>query len=109
MASDLTPLFYMLVAHALCDFPLQGDYLARGKNHRSPIPGSPWPILLIAHALIHGGAVALLTGSLALGLAETAVHTVIDYAKCDGCIGYTTDQALHVLCKVVWLLVVVLT
>lgn len=104
MAGDAaTLLFYLLAAHALCDFPLQGDYLSRGKNHTAPLPGSPWPILLCAHALIHGGAVAVLTGSAWLGLAETALHAGIDYSKCGGRIGYTTDQAAHVGCKIVWM------
>lgn len=94
--------FLLLAAHALCDYPLQGDYLATGKNHRSPLPGSPWFLLLIAHALIHGGAVALITGNVWLGCAETVAHAAIDFAKCDGRIGYTTDQGAHVACKVAW-------
>ena len=95
-------LFLLLAAHALCDFPLQGDYLARGKNHTAPIPGSPWPILLLAHALIHGGAVAIITGQVWLGVAETAAHCAIDHAKCGQRISYQVDQALHVACKVAW-------
>ena len=95
-------LFALLVGHALCDFPLQGDYLSRGKNHKQPIPGSPWWILLIAHALIHGGAVALVTGSVAFGVAETVVHALIDRAKCNGDISYEADQAAHVLFKILW-------
>ena len=98
----MTTLFYLLAAHALCDFPLQGDYLARGKNHKAPLPGSPWFLLLLAHALIHGGAVALVTGNVWLGIAETVAHASIDYAKCDGRIGYVTDQGAHVACKVAW-------
>lgn len=26
-------LIYLLAGHAICDYPLQGDYLAKGKNH----------------------------------------------------------------------------
>jgi hypothetical protein len=33
----------LLVVHALCDYPLQGGFLARGKNEINPIPGVPWP------------------------------------------------------------------
>lgn len=95
-------LFQMLVLHALCDFPLQGDYLAKAKNPCAPLPGTPWPIALAAHALIHGGAVMLVTGSLTLGIAETTAHAAIDIAKCRGAISYTTDQALHVACKIAW-------
>lgn len=95
-------LFKLIAAHALCDFPLQGDYLSRGKNHKAPLPGTPWFLLLMAHALIHGGAVVLITGNLWLGLGETVAHAAIDYAKCDGRIGYTTDQGAHVACKILW-------
>lgn len=95
-------LFYLLAAHALCDFPLQGDYLSRGKNHKQPLPGTPWWLPLAAHALIHGGAVALVTGNVFLGVCETALHATIDYFKCDGKIGYVEDQAAHVACKLGW-------
>lgn len=95
-------LFLLLAAHALCDYPLQGDFLSRGKNHRNPLPGVPWYQCLLAHALIHGGAVAVLTGSLGLGCAEFAAHVLIDYGKCDGWFGFNFDQALHVACKILW-------
>ncbi len=102
--TPLSILFLLIAAHALCDYPLQGQFLAAGKNHRSPLPGVPWPHALAAHALIHGGAVALVTGSPLLGMAETIAHAAIDWAKCDGRIGYHTDQALHLLCKVAWVI-----
>lgn len=99
----------MLAAHGLCDYPLQGDFLARGKNHTDPIPGVPWYQCLAWHAMIHGGAVALITGSLALGIAEFAIHCVIDFCKCAGLFGFNVDQALHVACKIVWFLILVNT
>lgn len=102
----LTLLFYLLVAHALCDYPLQGDFLARAKNRMSPIPGVPWYQALGAHALIHGGAVAFLTSNVWLGLAEIVAHFVIDDLKCRGRIGFNTDQALHVACKLLWVVIV---
>jgi hypothetical protein len=57
-----------LVGHAVADYPLQGDFLA-------------WTQALAAHALIHAGAVALATGSAALGVPEFACHAAIDYAN----------------------------
>lgn len=96
-------LFWMLVGHAVADYPLQGDFLARGKNHRQPIPGFDWWVVLLNHAAIHGGAVALVTGSPLLGLTETALHFAIDHLKCAGLFGYKTDQALHVASKLLWL------
>ena len=102
----LSLFFWLLVAHVVCDYPLQGDFLARAKNHKLPIPGVPFYQALGAHALIHGGAVALLTGSLWLGLAEIVLHVGIDYAKCDGRTTLNQDQALHVICKLLWAAVV---
>jgi hypothetical protein len=98
-------LFLLICGHAVADYPLQGDFLARGKNHKAPLPGVPWWICLIAHALIHGGTVMLITENLWLGLAETGVHIVIDFLKCDGRFGFVTDQSLHVGCKVAWALI----
>lgn len=97
--------FALLVAHALCDYPLQGDFLARAKNHRQPVPGVPWYQALAAHALIHAGAVAYLTGSLWLGVAEFGLHVAIDHAKCDGAFGFDFDQFLHVVCKLAWVII----
>jgi hypothetical protein len=92
----------LLVGHALCDYPLQGDFLARAKNRAAPIPGVPWYQALGSHAAIHGGAVALMTGIPLLGLAEAALHALIDDQKCGGRIGFNTDQALHIACKAAW-------
>lgn len=96
-------LFALLVAHALCDYPLQGDFLSKAKNRFAPIPGVPWYQALGAHALIHGGAVALITGSAWLGVGEVVAHAFIDDLKCSGWIGFNTDQALHIGCKLLWL------
>ena len=97
----------LLVGHALCDFPLQGDFLAGAKNHRRPMPGTPWWIALTAHALIQAGMVGLVTGNALLGVAEFCLHWMIDHSKCDGRFGLTTDQALHVACKILWAAAVV--
>lgn len=102
MTLFLSQFWWLLVAHAVCDFPLQGDFLAKGKNHRAPIPGVPWFCCLLAHALIHGGAVALLTGYIWLGIAETIVHALRDYRKGYGVDEFWEDQILHMIDKVVW-------
>lgn len=95
----------MVVGHAIADYPLQGDFLAKAKNRFAPIPGVPWYQALGAHAIIHGGFVLAITGSLTLGIAETVIHFFIDDAKCRDRISYNADQFLHVTCKVVWALV----
>lgn len=98
----LTTMLLLFAGHALCDYPLQGDFLARGKNHKTPIDGIPFYHCLFAHALIHAGMVYLVTGSTACALGELVIHTVTDYAKCDGMISFNQDQAMHYACKILW-------
>jgi len=105
----LEVLALLLVGHALADYPLQGDFLAKGKDRTAPIPGIPWQHPLTAHAAIHGGFVGVITGGLWLGLTEAVIHWIIDDAKCRGRFGYHTDQALHVICKIGCAFVVVLS
>ncbi len=81
--------------------------MAKGKSPLTAWPGVPYWHPLTAHAAIHGAAVAVLTGVWWLAVAEGVVHWVTDYVKCRGWIGYTTDQLVHVLCKVAWVGVVV--
>lgn len=116
-------LFWLLVGHSLADYPLQGDFLSRAKRSDSGLP-LPWWLALATHSLIHAGVVALITGSIVLGLCEFVVHCVIDYAKCEGLLrpesvwfssiptrlvldvqdrqAFVIDQALHVAFKVLW-------
>ena len=99
--------FLLLVGHAVADFPLQAGPMAAEKCRRSPTylqRDVPWYYWLTAHAVIHGGAVYIVTGSLFLALLETAVHWFIDLAKCEGYTNIHVDQLLHVMCKVVWCL-----
>lgn len=92
----------MVFTHVLADYPLQGDFLSKAKNHTAPIMGVPWYQALFAHSAIQAGFVGLITGSVWLALAEFTIHTATDYAKCDGRISYNVDQAMHIACKVVW-------
>lgn len=98
----LTIIFLMLVWHAIADYPLQGDFLAKAKNRLMPIPGVPWWQALSAHALIHAGGVFWITKSLTLAVLEFVSHFIIDTLKCSNKIGFNSDQALHVLCKIIW-------
>lgn len=111
----LTMFFWLMVGHAVADFWAQSDSLAKMKNrHRDPSqfcppgqkPQKMWVYALTAHALMHGAAVAIVTGNVGLGVAETAAHWVIDFGKCDNWYGIHVDQALHILCKVAWLVVI---
>lgn len=97
-----TMLALLFAGHALADYPLQGDFLAKAKNRFAPIPGVPWVYGLLPHAAIHGACVGLITGSLTLGVAEFVVHCIIDDAKCAGRFGFHVDQMLHLICKILW-------
>jgi hypothetical protein len=97
--------FALLVGHAVCDYPLQAGPMATEKCRRSNTAlqkSVPWYYWLTAHALIHGGAVFWITRSPFLGLAETVIHWLIDFGKCENWYGIHVDQALHVGCKVLW-------
>lgn len=98
----MNQLFAMIGAHALADYPLQGDFLAKAKNRTAPIAGVPWYQALGAHAIIHGAAVAAITRSPALGLAEAVIHALTDDLKCRGKLSFNQDQAIHLACKVLW-------
>ncbi len=106
MPSGPLEIFALLVfAHMLADYPLQGAFLANAKNRWAPVPGVPWYQAMAAHTIIHGGLVFLVTGSLILGLAETVLHALIDDAKCRKLISYNVDQALHIGCKLAWVVI----
>lgn len=104
----------MVFAHYLGDFALQSKFIADGKDCRNPIPGVPWKQVLMAHAGIHGGLVGaavataglshpqLLHWAVVFGVAETAIHFLIDRAKCGKAFGWNVDQAMHFLCKLAW-------
>ena len=94
----------LLACHALADYPLQGDWLAKAKNHRLEIvPGERiWPLALASHAAIHALFVGAVTGSMTLAIIEFFAHAVIDWMKCDGAFGYNADQAAHIACKVIY-------
>ena len=105
-------LFKLLIGHALADYPLQGDATAKGKNRHNPPHGIPpgqklvavWWHYMTAHALIHAGAVWIVTGSMWFALAEFVLHWCIDFAKCENWTNPHADQALHVACKVAYVL-----
>ncbi len=100
-------LFWLLVGHAVADFVLQSDSMAKGKNrHRKtgPPPGAKytpcWQYWLSAHALTHGGVVGIISGAWWLGLLETIVHWITDFGKCENWYGIHVDQFIHIATKV---------
>ena len=98
-SNPLAVFFALAVAHALADFPLQGDYIARQKNRSSSTSAAEWFVALMAHSLIHAGGVWLVTGSMLLGAVELLLHGLIDLGKGKGKLNLVSDQILHLLCK----------
>ena len=109
LLTALQALFALSIGHAVADFPLQGEYLATGKNRRFLVriqdPSRPphiWVACMAAHCLIHAGAVWMITGSVILALVELIVHWFIDVAKCNGHTNFNQDQILHIVCKMAY-------
>lgn len=106
--NPLAVFFALAVMHALADFPLQGEYIARQKNRSSSSGTSEWITCLCAHSVIHAGGVWLVTGSMFLGAVELVIHGLIDLGKSEGKFGLITDQLLHLTCKAAYAAVLVM-
>lgn len=102
-------LIALIGAHCLFDFAGQGDFMSNAKNAMKPIPTVPWQTVLASHAAIHGAAVALIAGIWWLFIAEAVIHFITDDIKCRGKISFNQDQAVHLLCKVGWVGVAMVT
>ena len=108
---NLNLFFKLIIGHAFSDFVFQSDWMAKTKNPNFRIdprliePQKPqivWPYVLIAHALVNGGIVYLITGNVWLGFFETVIHWIVDFGKCKNWYGFHIDQMIHILCKLIW-------
>lgn len=108
-------LFFLLIfGHCLADTSLQTEFMAKGKNRNRPVdlsrvpPGQKpiklWWMWLTHHAIIQGGVVCIITGSLLFGVMETISHWVIDFYKCESKYSPYEDQAMHLLMKVFYII-----
>ena len=109
LIAGLQIFFALLIAHALFDYPLQGDFLSRNKNRHykdenNNVKGL-WIHCLTSHSILHAGSVWLITGSFVIGIMEFVLHWVIDFLKCEGITNFHTDQFLHVLCRILYVII----
>lgn len=104
MEHPLVLFFALCVGHALVDYGLSTEYIALNKSHRREQARGEWPWVLLAHSLMHGGAVFFITGHAILGVGELLAHALTDYLKSDGRISYGADQTIHYLTKSVWVI-----
>lgn len=109
MIAWVTKLFLLLCGHAIADFALQTEWIAKHKNrHNKSTPPtgqkqqSVWAYVLTAHSLIHGLMVYLVTSRTDIALAETAIHWITDFGKCENWYGIHADQCVHISCKILW-------
>lgn len=116
VAGTLILFFALAIGHALGDYPLQGAFLAAGKNRHidssifsGESEASPilWIHSLTAHCLIQAGMVWIITGSATLALVEFVLHGIIDFLRCEKRIGFTFDQILHFSCKLIYAMILV--
>jgi hypothetical protein len=97
--------FYLVCAHFLFDFVLQGETIAVNKNRHSKTDLQkhvPWQYWAVAHAFVHGGAVCWITNNVWLGIAEVVAHFTIDFFKCERKYDIHVDQMLHMWSKIAW-------
>lgn len=94
----MNTLFLLVCGHAVADFGLQSEWAAANK-----VPGRPyWYHMMASHCLMHALGVFLATQSLGCAVGEMVAHFAIDTAKSQGKIGFELDQFLHLLCKMIW-------
>ena len=93
--------FILIMAHFVCDYVLQTDSIATGKNRNidEAQNGVNWYYWMTAHAATHSLAVYLLTGFIWAAIFEFITHWLIDSIKCEKAINLHVDQALHVFVK----------
>ena len=106
-----TRLWWLLCAHALTDYVLQSPEMSKRKHPRALFKGmdtveecvyGPWWWWMAAHGLVNALGVLYVTQSVPLSIGEFVVHCALDTAKCQGWINTNTDQAGHLVSKVVW-------
>jgi hypothetical protein len=106
-------LFFLIAAHGLMDYSLQNDSMASCKCRKTTNPLAqfvPWYYWLSSHALLHGMAVGVIfrwmgfdwTVVAALATAETVLHWLCDFGKCEKWYSLHADQVFHISCKLIW-------
>lgn len=96
----------LLAVHFLCDFPLQGDFVA---VHKSRHVDPNWPIILLAHCFIHGLGVYIVLKALGheSNVAMVSMwfmvlsHFIIDFMKNDSRLTFFQDQMAHLIIVII--------
>lgn len=104
MEVSLLVFFYLVLGHFITDYIFQSDFVAKHKSRKNNLADVPWYYIMFSHAAAHAATVITITGNPWLGLAELLVHYAIDVGKCESYFNIHIDQALHILCKLIWVL-----
>ena len=113
MLEFIKVLWFLYVAHAITDVVGQSDRAI--ANRRSNWKDHPlasmrynphWFYWLLAHGLLNGFGVYMVTDSTILGIGETIHHAFTDYCKDKRWITLGADQLMHFIAKVFWALAV---
>lgn len=124
----LLNLFILLFLHALADFTLQTDIMAKLKNRNTdlkrkkqwledpksiPIPSGQkyqltWIYWLTAHSLIQGGLIGLVFGNWYLAIIEFIMHWLIDFLKTNGYTNIHHDQGMHIFLRIIYGVILIL-
>ena len=103
LSTMLQIFFSLIIAHAITDVFLQSERMEVRKTPQGG--GEHWFYWMLAHSLMNGLGVLLVTGNYILGIFETFLHFLIDTEKSKGHYGVHVDQSYHLICKLLWLLV----
>ena len=105
----------MIGAHFLGDYPWQAGPIGVEKNLNSKSELQkqvPWGYWLTAHAYLHGILVSLVSvyfgGPWWIGIFEFLIHWFVDYYKCKYNNSILSDQAIHIICKLIWSIFIIL-
>lgn len=118
-------LFLFFIGHFIGDFTLQTEYMALGKNKYNPLPNTSWYWPMLAHNCTHGiivfgismimlslyslyPIIVIMNISMIFCLLEIVLHFVIDTIKCKKVINYNIDQFLHLFCKIIWFILLLI-
>lgn len=98
----------LVLAHLVADYTLQGDNVATGKNRNlDPAKfGVPWYYWMAGHAATQALLVGFICNSMLFGMIEFVLHFVIDTGKCEKKYGIHVDQALHIICKIAYVVLI---
>lgn len=108
----------LLFGHCIADTVFQPMSMSAGKRKDREIdmscvpPGQKpinlWYMWMTHHAVVHGGVVAIITGRYEFGVLETILHWIIDFYKCKNKYGPNVDQILHLTCKLIYVIIILL-